>query len=131
MPAPLWNTRVLTNNQRMYHRGEANRPRDRRTLPGPRLDSVIEAADDDGWMVRNGDDVIGRYTSTDTRVLFHYSALVFDDLADAKRYLDHNDDLTTERAGVAHRRADGPADRHRVHRAAQRALHDGSAELSA
>lgn len=28
------------------------------------------------------------------RVLFHYTALVFDDRADADRYLDHTDDLT-------------------------------------
>lgn len=32
------------------------------------------------------------------RFLFHYSANVFDDLADVKRYLDHTDDLTVEQA---------------------------------
>lgn len=32
------------------------------------------------------------------RTLFHYSAHVFTDMADVKRYYDHTDDLTRDRA---------------------------------
>lgn len=49
------------------------------------------------WVVRNGDREIGRYVDADARSLFHYTALVFEDLEDATRYLEHTDDLTTDK----------------------------------
>ncbi len=97
LPAPFWNTGILTDNSRMYHRREANGPRARRDVPDLRMDSLLEADGDDEWVIRNGDTEIARYHDQDMRMLFHYTALVFDDLADVKRYLDHTDDLTLDK----------------------------------
>ena len=96
LPAPFRNTAILTDNSRMYHRREANGPRERRDLPALRMDSLLHA-DADEWVIRNGDTEIARYSGGDTRTLFHYTALVFDDLADVTRYLDHTDDLTFDK----------------------------------
>ncbi|SLH73595.1 Uncharacterised protein [Mycobacteroides abscessus subsp. abscessus] len=77
----------------MYHRREANGPRDRRDMP--ELDMQTRLHGENGqWVVRNGDKEIARYTDGEVRTLFHYTALVFDDRRDADRYLDHTDDLT-------------------------------------
>jgi len=93
IPAPFWNTGLLSDNSRMYHRREGNGPRDRRDLPELRLESTLHRVDDE-WSVRNGDTEIRRCVDAETRSLFHYTALLFDDRADADRYLDHTDDLT-------------------------------------
>jgi len=93
IPAPFWNTGLLSDNSRMYHRREGNGPRERRELPELQLESTLHRVDGQ-WVVRNGEHEIGRYVDQETRSLFHYTALVFDDLADVTRYLDHTDDLT-------------------------------------
>jgi hypothetical protein len=99
LPAPFWNSGLVTDNQHMFHRGEACGPRDRRDTPeGMTLQSVLEADGEDGWRIVDGDRVIARYAPSDMRVLFHYSAHVFTDMADLKRYYDHTDDLTRDRA---------------------------------
>jgi len=99
MAAPFWNSGLLTDNQHMYHRGEACGPRDRRdTPPDMTLTSVLEADGEDGWRVVDGDRLIARYAPSDMRILFHYSAHVFTDMADLKRYYDHTDDLNRDRA---------------------------------
>ncbi|SFT00277.1 hypothetical protein [Saccharopolyspora flava] len=96
LPSPFWNTGVLADNSRMYHRREASGPRDLRDMPDLEMDSRLHAEGGE-WVVRNGDREIGRYTDGEVRTLFHYTALVFDDRADADRYLDHTDDLTPEK----------------------------------
>lgn len=93
LTAPFWNTGVLSDNSKMYHRREANGPRADRDAP--ELDITSRLHSEGGqWVVRNGDREIGRCTDGEVRTLFHYTALVFDDRADADRYLDHTDDLT-------------------------------------
>ncbi|MFG2960991.1 hypothetical protein ACGF5O_45635 [Streptomyces sp. NPDC048291] len=93
IPAPFHNTAVLSDNSRMYHRREAGGPRDRRDLPALTMGSLL-SADGEDWIVKDGDTQITRFAHRDSRSLFHYTALVFDDLADVTRYLDHTDDLT-------------------------------------
>lgn len=95
---PFWNSGLLTDNEKMFHRGEANGPRDKRKIPQLRLDSLIHGHGSDEWSIRNGDLEIARFHDRDTRFLVHYSAHVFDDLADVKRYFEHTDDLTVETA---------------------------------
>lgn len=96
---PFWNSGLVTDNQRMFHRGEACGPRERRELPaGFGLQSRLRAAGESGWDVINGDRVIAHYAAEEVRLLFHYSAHVFDDMSDLKRYFDHTDDLSVERA---------------------------------
>ncbi|MFC8433575.1 hypothetical protein [Streptomyces sp. NPDC057253] len=95
--APFRNTAVLSDNSRMFHRREANGPRDRRDLPALTMGSFLTADGDDAWVVRDGDTEIARFAHRDSRSLFHYTALVFEDLADVTRYLDHTDDLTFDK----------------------------------
>ncbi|MFS3129318.1 hypothetical protein ACLM5J_13030 [Nocardioides sp. Bht2] len=96
-PAPFWNDAVVVHNPRMFHRGEASGPRDRRANPeGFSLESVIAAEGDDAWSIKNGDQVLRTYAASEMRFLFHYGARVFDDLAEVTRYYDHTDDLTEE-----------------------------------
>ncbi|ANY25831.1 hypothetical protein [Gordonia terrae] len=94
--APFWNNGFLTNNEKMYHRGEASGPREKRSNAKLQLDSMIEADGADQWVIRNGREEIARYDNDEMRFLFHYSANVFDDYADLRRYLDHTDDLTID-----------------------------------
>jgi len=97
--APFWNSGIVTDNQHMYHRGEACGPRHKRDLPpGTTLRSVLEAEAAGGWNVVDDGRVIAHYDDSEMRILFHYSAHVFTDMADLKRYYDHTDDLTHERA---------------------------------
>ncbi|MFE8013877.1 hypothetical protein ACFU3O_14185 [Streptomyces antibioticus] len=94
LAAPFRDTAILSDNSRMYHRREANGPRDRRDLPALTMGSLLSADGEDEWVVRDGGSEIARFPHRDTRTLFHYTALVFDDLAEVNRYLDHTDDLT-------------------------------------
>ncbi|WP_168187041.1 hypothetical protein [Williamsia sp. 1138] len=98
VPAPFWNNGFLTNNEKMFHRGEASGPRGRRTIPDLQLNSLISGEGDNEWVIRNDGTEIARYEDDEMRFLFHYSAHVFDDLADVKRYVEHTDDLTVEKA---------------------------------
>jgi hypothetical protein len=96
---PFWNSGIVTDNQRMFHRGEACGPRDRRDLPsGFSLQSRIRAVGENDWEVVDDDKVIARYAAGEVRLLIHYSAHVFDDMTDLKRYFDHTDDLTPDQA---------------------------------
>lgn len=95
--APFWNSAILTDNSRMYHRRESNGPKDRRDYPGLALQSELHSAPDGAWSIRNGDVEINRFESADMRMLVHYTALLFDDLAAVKQFQDHTDDLTSER----------------------------------
>ncbi|MGW9131896.1 hypothetical protein [Streptomyces sp. NPDC055681] len=95
-PAPFNNTCILSDNSLMYHRRESNGPAHMRDYPEIRLESLLHH-EEGQWVVRNGEREIARYEDKDMRSLFHYTALVFDDLLDVRRYLDHTDDLTHER----------------------------------
>lgn len=95
---PFWNSGLLTDNEKMFHRGEANGPRDRRKIADLQLNSLISGEDEDQWVVRNDGTEIARYHNDDMRFLIHHSVHVFDDLTDLKRYHEHTDDLTVETA---------------------------------
>ena len=99
LSAPIWNSGLVTDNQHMYHRGEASGAPEKRDMAvGMTLQSMIEADGEDGWRIIDGDRIIARYEASDMRMLFHYSAHVFTDMADLKRFYDHVDDLTTDQA---------------------------------
>ncbi|MGW9131909.1 hypothetical protein [Streptomyces sp. NPDC055681] len=94
--APFNNTCILSDNSLMYHRRENNGPAHMRDLPEIRLESLLHHQGGQ-WVIRNGEKEIARYGDKEMRSLFHYTALVFDDLPEARRYLDHTDDLTHEK----------------------------------
>jgi len=97
---PLWNRGVVTQNTAMYHRGESNGPADQRANPkGLSFDSTFSAdpAGDDRWQIQTGERVIARYTTDRLRLLVHWDAELYTDLADLKKHVDHLDDLTPDR----------------------------------
>jgi hypothetical protein len=97
---PLWNRGVVTQNTVMYHRGESNGPLARRdNPPGLTLDSTFAGDPDDtgGWLIRTSDAVIARLATEELRLLVHWDAELYEDLADLKRHVDHLDDLTPDR----------------------------------
>ncbi|MEE2031112.1 hypothetical protein [Rhodococcus chondri] len=95
--APFWNTAFLTDNSRMYHRREGNGARDQRDYPELDITTELHSTPDGQWSIRNGDKEIRRFGEADMRMLVHYTALLFDDLDDVRRYQDHTDDLTREK----------------------------------
>ncbi|WP_217231543.1 hypothetical protein [Streptomyces anulatus] len=95
--APFDNTAILSDNSHMYHRREANGPHERRDATELTMTSSLSSHGDDAWVVRDGDREIERFSHRESRSLFHYTALAFDDLADMTRYLDHTDDLTSDK----------------------------------
>jgi hypothetical protein len=97
---PLWNRGVVTQNTAMLHRGESNGPLDQRDNPnGLAFDSTFSADPDDpdGWRICTGERVIARLATDRLRLLVHWDAELYTDLADLKRHVDHLDDLTTDR----------------------------------
>jgi len=97
---PLWNRGVVTNNTAMYHRGESNGPPERRgNPPGLTFDSTFsgDPNDPDRWRIRTGDAVIAEYKSDQLRLLVHWDAELYTDLADLKKHVDHLDDLMPDK----------------------------------
>jgi hypothetical protein len=84
----------------MMHRGESNGPPDQRANPkGLSFDSTFagDPDDPDRWQIRTGDAVVARYATDQLRLLVHWDAELYADLADLKRHVDHLDDLTPDR----------------------------------
>ena len=97
---PSWNRAILAENQKMFHAPDSTlSPGEQGGLPGVTYSSTFcpDPEDDDGWMVRAGDNVLARYACAEVRWMVHWSCILFDDLADANRYFDRTDDLTIER----------------------------------
>ena len=97
---PLWNRGVVTQNTAMYHRGESNGPVERRDNPaGLAFDSTfsVDPDDPDAWQIRTGGTVIARYSTRELRLLIHWDAELYRDLAELKLHVDHLDDLTPDR----------------------------------
>lgn len=94
--APVWNRAVVTQNEMMYHRGEACGPMDRRMPEGLAFESLWSADPDtaDGWRITTGDRVIDRVAAEETRLMVHWTASIYADLAEMKLVFDHGDDLS-------------------------------------
>lgn len=100
MPPPVYNRGVVVQNEMMVHRGEANGPVEQQVPAGLAFDTVFagDPADRDGWVLRNGDEVIARHHTDDLRFLVHWSAEVFSDYDELKKNMDASDDLTIDKA---------------------------------
>ena len=97
---PVYNRGVLVQNEMMVHRGEANGPLEQQTPAGLAFDTVFtgDPDDRDGWLLKNGDEVIARHHTDELRFLVHWSAEVFSDFDELKKNMDGTDDLTIEQA---------------------------------
>jgi len=97
---PLYNRGVVVQNEMMVHRGEANGPLGQQVPAGLAFDTVFagDPGDRDGWVLRNGDQVIARHHTDELRFLVHWSAEVFSDYDELKKNMDGSDDLTVDKA---------------------------------
>lgn len=96
---PIYNRGVVVQNEMMMHRGEANGPIEQRHPDGLGFDTVFtgDPDDRDGWLLKNGENVIAKHTTDELRFLVHWSAEVFEDFAELKKNMDGSDNLTFER----------------------------------
>lgn len=93
---PAWNRGVITQNEMMFHRGEACGPMDQRMPDGLAFQSLWSADPDtaDGWQITTDGKVIERVTPAETRLMVHWTAQIFKDKAERDLVFSHADDLT-------------------------------------
>lgn len=97
---PVWNRGIVAETERMFHRGEANGPLDQRRPKGLTVESLLRADPDvaDGWQITTDDTVIQKIPAHELRMLVHWRADIYTDLAELKKVVDHTDDLTHDQA---------------------------------
>jgi len=98
LAAPTWNLGVVTQNEMMFHRGEACGPMNKRSPEGLAFESLWSADPEvaDGWRITTGDRVIERVSAEETRLMVHWTAAIYSDAAEMKLVFDQKDDLTHE-----------------------------------
>ncbi len=95
---PMWNRGVVVQNEMMFHRGDPVGPREDRIIEGLKNRSLFGYdAEEDCWTISTDDQVIKRYRPEEIRLLVHWSAEVYSDMAEVEKVMDHSDDLTHDR----------------------------------
>jgi hypothetical protein len=98
LDGPMWGRAAVVENEVMYHGANPCGPPEMRNPKGLAIDSLIEAdPQTDGWQITTNREVIQRLPADETRLLVHWGADIFMDMAEMKVTLDHTDDLTHER----------------------------------
>ncbi|HLG89768.1 MAG TPA: hypothetical protein VKZ79_21530 [Alphaproteobacteria bacterium] len=94
--APMWNRGVIVQNEMMFHRGDASGPVELRNPPGVKFRSLLEndPADRSCWIITTDGEPIARYHTDRMRLLVHWSADLYTDMAEWKKVMNHTDDLT-------------------------------------
>jgi hypothetical protein len=92
---PLWNKGVVVQNEMMFHRGDPVGRLDERDISGLKHRSLIDYAPDrDAWEITTDGEVIRSYEPHEMRLLVHWNAELYSDMAEVEKNLDHSDDLT-------------------------------------
>jgi hypothetical protein len=92
---PLWNKGILVQNEMMFHRGDPVGRPDERDIPGMKHRSLIGYDPErDDWAITTDDEVVRRYKPSEMRLLVHWNAQVYSDMAEVEKSLEHSDDLT-------------------------------------
>lgn len=95
--APMWGRAVVVENEMMFHTAEASGPAHLRRPEGLSIDSVMQPGTEPGsWDIVDKGRVIQTVPEEEFRLLLHWGADIFTDLADLKRTLDHSDDIGHE-----------------------------------
>ena len=97
VPAPVWNTGLVAENQYMYHRMEsALPPGEDHRIPRLTAQSTIEADSThaDGWLVRTEGESVARFRTEELRLMVHWSCEIFRDMAEVRRHFAGADPLT-------------------------------------
>lgn len=95
LEVPMWNRGVVVQNEAMFHRGDPVGPPEDRVIEGLKNRSLFGYdADHDSWTISTDGEVIKRYQPEQIRVLVHWNAEVYSDMAEVEKVMDHKDDLT-------------------------------------
>jgi hypothetical protein len=96
LPQPMWNKGIVSQNEMMFHRGEANGPVAQRTPEGLTIDSLLypDPADPGAYLVKTGDRTIQHVPASEARLMVHWGGSVYRDMDEMKMVLEHRDDLT-------------------------------------
>jgi hypothetical protein len=96
--APMWGRAAVVENEVMYHGANSCGPEAMRKPEGLAINSLIGAdPQSDGWQITTDGKVIQQLPAEELRLLFHWGADIYMDLAEMKTALDHTDDLTHDR----------------------------------
>ncbi len=95
---PSWNRGVVTQNEVMYHRGEACGPMEKRMPKGLAFQSLWSADPEtsDGWQITTDGKVIERVSAQETRLMVHWTADIYMDKDERDLVFSHRDDLSHE-----------------------------------
>ena len=95
---PMWNRGVVVQNEMMFHHGDPVGPPEDRAIEGLKNRSMFGYDEpDDSWTIRTDGEVIKRYKPEQIRLLVHWNAEVYTDMAEVEKVMDHSDDLTHDR----------------------------------
>ena len=105
----IFNTAIVGDNDRMYHRVRPVGERSRGFLMGMTLDTRLEHVIGDEWIVAEGDEKKAVLGWNDLRISVSWKAQVFRSAEEQEQYDTHSDDLTI--AAVWDRFCDDLSDR--------------------
>ena len=91
---------VVVENEMMFHTAQGCGPVDQRRPAGLAINSKISADPEtsDGWRIMTGEKVLAKIPANEFRLLLHWGATVYSDLAELKLARDHSDDITVNTA---------------------------------
>ena len=96
--SPIWNRGVVVQNELMFHRGDPVGPPEDRAIEGLKNSSLFHYDEgDNSWTINNDDDVIKRYRPEQIRLLVHWNAEIYKDMAEVESVMDHSNDLTHDK----------------------------------
>lgn len=90
------NTAVVGDNDFMFHRVERTGPKGSPWIRGMTLDSLLNAEEDGGWSITNGDSELARFSEEEIRISVSWKAQVFQNEAQQRAVDEHVNDLTLE-----------------------------------
>jgi hypothetical protein len=96
---PLWNKGVVVQNELMFHRGDPIGAYDSPPIHNMKhLSEMAYDADGDRWHILTDAEPVHTYEPDQMRLLVHWNAEVYEDMAEVKKVMDHTDDLTIDEA---------------------------------
>jgi len=115
----IFNTAVVGDNDRMYHRVRPVGARDKGFLMGMTLDTRLEHEGGDRWFIADGDRRRAELGYDELRISVSWKAQVFRDEAEQRAYDEHLDDLDIDEVferfyadldarGIAFQRSENP-----------------------
>ena len=96
---PLWNKGVVVQNEMMFHRGDPVGAPDSPPIHNLKHRSELGYEHEaDSWNIYTDGNIVHSYRPEAMRLLVHWNAEVYSDLAEVKKVMDHTDDITIDEA---------------------------------